>query len=107
MKSLKFYPPLIPAILSGEKTSTWRLFDDKNLTTGDKLELINKETGETFARAIITNIFEKKLSEMSDADLDGHETYSSPEEMYKIFESYYHQAVNADTQVKIMTFRLI
>jgi hypothetical protein len=32
MKTLKFYDNLIPLILSGEKTSTWRIFDDKNLS---------------------------------------------------------------------------
>lgn len=30
-KALKFTPELSAKILSGEKTSTWRLFDDKNL----------------------------------------------------------------------------
>ena len=59
MKSLKFSPSLIPIILSGEKTSTWRLFDDKNLSTGDTLEFTNKETGAPFAHAIIVNVAQR------------------------------------------------
>lgn len=35
-KTLKFTPELSAKILSGEKTSTWRLFDDKNLQKGDR-----------------------------------------------------------------------
>ena len=46
MKSLKFYKDSIGSILNGAKTSTWRLFDDKNLQVGDELKFINKETGD-------------------------------------------------------------
>jgi len=34
MKTLKFAPDLCAQILAGTKTSTWRLFDDKNLMGG-------------------------------------------------------------------------
>jgi hypothetical protein len=51
MKTLKFAANLVPLILSGEKTSTWRLFDDKDLQVGDELEFINKNTNTTFASA--------------------------------------------------------
>lgn len=37
MKTLKFAPHLVPLVLSVEKISIWRLFDEKNLTDGDKL----------------------------------------------------------------------
>ena len=30
MKILKFAPKLVPLVLSGEKTSTWRMFDEKD-----------------------------------------------------------------------------
>jgi hypothetical protein len=43
-------PNLVPKVLTGEKTSTWRLFDDKNLTAGDDFLMINKKTGEKFAK---------------------------------------------------------
>jgi hypothetical protein len=35
MKGLEFWDYLVPMVLSGEKDSTWRLFDDKNLSVDD------------------------------------------------------------------------
>ena len=55
-KTLKFDSNLVPKILSGDKTSTWRLFDDKDLKVGDNLILIEKETGKEFAKAVITEV---------------------------------------------------
>ena len=72
MKSLKFMPYLIEQILSGAKTATWRLFDDKALSRGDKLEFINQESGEKFADAEISNIKEKELGLIVDEDFIGH-----------------------------------
>ena len=56
MKTLKFTSPLAKMILDGSKTTTWRLFDDKDLQSGDKLDLQNCETGEDFAKAEILEI---------------------------------------------------
>jgi len=44
MKTLKFTPHLVEQILAGTKTSTWRLFDDKNIMGGDLPNFFNKET---------------------------------------------------------------
>jgi len=44
MKTLKFANNLVSLILSGEKTATWRLFDDKDLTKGDKVLFLDQET---------------------------------------------------------------
>lgn len=59
MKTLKFYPHLVKQIIEGEKTSTWRLFDDKDLRENDVVSFINKETGEVFGRATITSLIVK------------------------------------------------
>jgi hypothetical protein len=40
MKTLKFRDYLVPLILSGSKTATWRLFDDKDLAKGDAIQLL-------------------------------------------------------------------
>lgn len=61
MKTLKFDQSLVPLVLSGEKNSTWRLFDDKDLITGDDLILMNKQTGEEFAKAKIVWVSLKQL----------------------------------------------
>jgi hypothetical protein len=107
MKTLKFYDDLIPLILSGEKTSTWRLFDDKNLSVGDELSFINRTTGEEFAQAKVLSIREKTLGELDDEDYDdGHERYESKEKMLEAWQSYYNDTVTMDTPVKLIKFEL-
>ena len=66
---------MVLLVLSGEKTSTWRLSDDKDLQKGDELILVNKETGEEFARATILNTREKKLKDLEENDFEGHEKF--------------------------------
>ena len=104
MKTLKFKPHLVEKILSGEKTSTWRLFDDKDLQIGDELVFINKETGKEFGKAKITHLKVKTLGTLTNEDWDGHERYSSEEEMYKHYHGYYGDKVNKDSELKILDF---
>ncbi len=106
MKTLKFVARLAPLILSGEKTTTWRLFDDKNLQKNDQLQFIITESGEKFAQAEITNIYEKKLSEVRDVDYNGHEKYTNHKEMLDTFTKFYGPQVNKDTIVKIIHFKI-
>ena len=73
MKTLKFTQDLAQQILTGEKTSTWRLFDDKDLQEGDELVFLNKETNETFGTAIVTSLHRKTLGSLEEADWIGHE----------------------------------
>ena len=104
MKTLKFAPDLVLKILAGEKTSTWRLFDDKNLQIGDELEFINKETGEIFGNSTITNLYTKTLGTLEDDDWIGQERFVSDEEMYNTFRSHYGNKVTPETEVKIIRF---
>lgn len=107
MKTLKFRPHLVSQVLDGSKNITWRLFDDKDLQVGDKLEFLNKETGEKFAEADITDVREKELGLIIDEDLVGHEKFSSPEEMIETYRKYYGDKVNENTIVKMISFKLI
>lgn len=107
MKTLKFMSHLVPKVLSREKTSTWRLFDDKDLQEGDEFVMINKETGEEFAKAKITKIEEKKLGELEDTDFDGHEKYKDQEDMLNHYRGYYGDKVSPDTMAKMVDFELI
>lgn len=106
MKIMKFRQKLIPLILSGTKTTTWRLFDDKNLHIGDELSLINWETGEKFAEAEIISVVEKRISELSEEEKLGHEKYQTDQEMYREFSIYYKQPVGKDTMAKVIRFKL-
>ncbi|MEX0913156.1 MAG: ASCH domain-containing protein [Candidatus Paceibacterota bacterium] len=106
MKKLKFEHSLVEMILDGRKTATWRIFDDKNLTVGDTLELIEFETGEVFVRAEIVGIKEKSLGEVTEDDFDGHETYKSKEEMLNTYRGYYGDRVDWNTTAKMIHFKL-
>lgn len=82
MKTLKFAPDLVPLILNGSKTSTWKLFDDKDLTEGDELSLVNKESGEEFAKVKVTSIKQTTLGELTDQGREGYEPFESDEQAY-------------------------
>ena len=107
MKTLKFKDFKAKWILEGVKTSTMRLFDDKNLQEGDELELVNSDSGEVFSKAVVTEVIYKKLEEIDDVDLDGHEKWDSKDEMLKSLQKYYGEKVNWDTMVKVVKFELI
>ncbi|MBI2310230.1 ASCH domain-containing protein [Candidatus Collierbacteria bacterium] len=107
MKILKFKGFKADWILEGTKTSTLRLFDDKDLRVGDKLDLINSDTVTVFAHAIITEVIQKTLGEINDIDLEGHEKWHSQEDMIKTHKLYYGDAVNIQTPAKIIRFKLL
>lgn len=64
MKTLKFKHEFVKEILKGKKTTTWRLFDDKNLKIKDEMELIDKDSGEGFGKAVIVDIQKKKIKDL-------------------------------------------
>lgn len=106
-KSLKFRDHLAKLVLAKEKDLTWRLFDDKNLSEGDTVDLLNWNTGEVFGKATLIKVWEKKMKDLNDADYDGHEKFSSTEEMYLTYKKYYGDRVGPDTIVKIIRFKLL
>ncbi len=106
-KTLKFTTSLTELIQKGDKNSTWRLFDEKDLTTGDDVTFINSDTHEEFAHARLTGVREKKMSDLDAKDFEGHESYISKQEMYSNFRGYYGRDVGPDTVVKIITFELL
>ncbi|MDD5396751.1 MAG: ASCH domain-containing protein [Candidatus Moranbacteria bacterium] len=105
MKTLKFRKELAELILAGEKTSTWRIFDDKDLQTGDECMFVVAETEEIFAHAVLGEIKERKFGEMTAEDMDGHEKYASTAEMLAAFSGYYNQPITIETLVKIIKFK--
>lgn len=107
MKNLKFEEKFIQPILSREKNSTWRLFDDKDLKTGREIEFINKQTGETFAKVRLMGVSEKPFKDLTSSDWEGHEKFDSDKEMYETYSRYYSKQVNPKTPVKIINFQLI
>ena len=107
MKTLKFRKNLSELILKNEKTSTWRLFDDKDLKEGDIVQFLVWETKEEFANAKIVNVIEKRFKELEEKDLEGHEKFNSKSEMYATYSKYYNKNVDENTIVKIIKFEII
>ena len=107
MKNLKFHPSLIPLVLSKKKTVTWRLFDDKELKEGDIINFIDAKTLKKFAKAELTGIKIKKFKDLTENDWKGHEEYNSDKEMYKKYTEYYKRPINEETELKIISFKLI
>ena len=107
MKTLKFSKDLIPLIIFGEKTVTWRLFDDKDLKEGDEVLFSSKETGEGFARVLLTEVEEKTFKELTDKDKENHESFESDERMLETYSKYYNTDVNMDTPLKVVRFKII
>lgn len=107
MKTLKFRKELSELILKKEKTTTWRIFDDKDIKKGDVMQFLVWETKEVFANAKIIKVIEKKFKDLDEQDLYGHEKFASKEEMYTTYSTYYNKTVDENTLVKIIKFELI
>jgi ribonuclease HI len=110
MKKLKLDHDLATLVLAGEKTSTWRLFDDKELSVNDVIELVDKvqpdkpQTWQVIGTASIDSIIEKRLRDITAEDMKGHEAFNTTDEMLATYKRYYGPNVTMDTSVKIIHF---
>ena len=107
-KRIKFTAKLVPLIFSGDKTATWRLFDDKELSIGDVVDCLVAETGAYFATIELIDITEKPLGKLIDDDWSGHERFENDEAMYEAYRTYYpDRTIGPETLVKIVRFKLL
>lgn len=110
MKALKFDHTLAEQIKSGEKTSTWRINDDKDISVNDEVRLIDKvnpgrpETWQVFGTARIEKVLEKRLGDVTVEDMEGHAKYGSSEEMVEDFRRHYGEDVTLSTPMKLISF---
>lgn len=107
MKALKFANNLVPLILNGNKTTTWRLFDDKDLTTGDNVVFLDHDKNKPFAHVELTDVKETTFRSLTPQDKVGHENYATDEEMLESFSNYYKIDVNLDSSLKIIKYKLL
>lgn len=110
MKSLKLDHDLAGQVLSGAKTSTWRIFDDKNISVNDDIILIDKvdprdkQTWVTIGVAHVSQVVEKRLGDVHQSDFDGHEKFASQADMIEAYQKYYGETVSLQTPIKIIHF---
>mgnify|MGYP002814606716 CR=1 FL=1 len=107
MKTLKFRKELAKLILQGKKKKTWRLFDDKKLKEDDIVLFEEWETEKIFAKAKLTKVKEITFKDINKKDEEGHEKFSSKEEMYKTYSDYYNKPINPETKLKVINFELL
>ncbi|MBP9759974.1 MAG: hypothetical protein KBD24_01240 [Candidatus Pacebacteria bacterium] len=103
MKTIKFAPHLIAQLRDGTKTTTWRLFDDKDLSVGDIVSLVDKESLTEVGTAFVARIVSKSLKEITDEELAEH-GYADVDDMYHNLHTYYGDRVTPEAEVKMLTF---
>jgi hypothetical protein len=79
MKTLKFDHDQAQLIPKGEKTSTWRLYDDKDLSVDDVIKIVDKveennpQSWQVIGTAKVNEVIEKKLGAVTPEDMKGQQ----------------------------------
>lgn len=107
MKTLKFSSPLPDLILSWEKTTTWRINDDKDFQSWDIISFLGQLDYREFAQAKIYSTKITTFWELVEEDWDWHEKFKTNQEMLATYSNYYNMDVTDSTQLKIIKFKLI
>jgi ribonuclease HI len=112
MKTLKLDHSLADMIRRGDKTSTWRMYDDKDIRVNDDINLLDKVdpkdpgTWQSVGTARVDMVVEKRLGDITKSDFGGHEQFASREEMLKAYQGYYGPQVTFETPIKMIHFSL-
>lgn len=104
--SIGFASDLVPLILDGTKTLTYRVGDKYGfLQVGDEIDVRNSADDTVFAKVKIS---EKSHTTFKDLPInrDGHEIYASKDEQRSVFEKYYGQ-VNDEDVILVLGFDVI
>lgn len=105
-KQLRFAEPLPNLVLNGQKDTTWRINDDKQISTGDHLSLCHNNKQE-FGQAEVIWVKETTFENLTQEDKEWHERFSSNEEMLETYTKYYNIKVELKTKVKVIKFKLL
>ncbi len=112
MKQLKFNHSFAELIRLGKKTATFRMYDDKDLSVNDRIELLDKvdpkrpATWKSIGTARVDSIVEKRLSAITESDLHECDQYSNLNELLDVYRRYYGDQVTAEAPVKVIRFSL-
>lgn len=110
MKYLKVSHKIAELILSGEKTNTWRINDEKNISVDDTVGIIDKvdpkvpSTWQVIGIGHVNSVIQKRLNDVHSDDLGPGEEFESRQDMIKTFKKYYGPDINERTALKIINF---
>ncbi len=110
MKLLKVSHKIAKLISTGQKHTTWRINDEKNISVDDDIGIVDKvnpripETWQVIGTGKVSEVLQKHLADIKKGDLGAGEDFSSQPEMLRTFRKYYGRDVNELTPVKIITF---
>lgn len=103
MKSLTFAKEYVEPVVDGEKYLTIRYRPNGGeLEAGDDVELF-ADDGEKFGEAYIEDVIWMDQEAYISWNPDGHESYTSPEELYQALKQYYPD-IDPDDTVKVIEF---
>lgn len=106
MNFLPFNSFLIPSILDGSKTCAYRYgLKYDHLKTGEIINIINSDTDEIVTQVLITEKYQIIFKDLP-LSTDGHQEFSSLEEMRNNFSHYYGE-IHDDDVFLVITFKLI
>lgn len=110
MKFVKVSHKVAKLIISGVKTNTWRINDEKNISVDDTIGIIDKvdskvpSTWQVIGTGHVNAVIQKRLSDVHDDDLGPGEDFTSREDMIHTFKNYYGPDINERTAIKIIDF---
>ncbi|HEY7534541.1 MAG TPA: reverse transcriptase-like protein [Thermodesulfobacteriota bacterium] len=108
-KTLKFDHSLANLIRQGKRTSTWRIFDDKAITVGDRIDVIDKTdpnnplSWSVFGVIKVIAISQRNLQNISTEELR-EQGFSDSEDAKVVMQRYYGSLFDDDTKIKIIQF---
>lgn len=109
-KQLKFDHQQARDIAVGNKTASFRFFDDKNIRVGDTLEIVDKVEHDNPASWLctgtifVTEVLEKLVKDLYPGDWAGTETFMNQEAFIDAMEVQYKQSITEETPLKILRF---
>lgn len=110
MKVLKLNHAEAEKIVAGERTSTIRLFDDKDIRVNDEIELLDKvdphdrSSWRPIGIAKVTAVLEKLFGQLSIEDLKSESFGLTLRDAEKRLKSYYGEGITTETPIKFIQF---
>ncbi len=110
MKTLKIDHESAQLIVGGQKTTTWRVNDDKDLHVNDVVLIIDKvkpvepDSWQVIGEALLNEVLEKRIGDITPDDLTGHKEYSTKESILQASRNFYGPSVDEHTPIKFLSF---